>query len=117
MANSRLRLVLHVLVNIVNRRGQVSMSGASKLFDMSESVLDDFIKILVENKVLEMEYSVDGEKILRKGELIKTIYFPEEIRKKVDEVFDAVDIESRTKALEAERILNQPMKKLDDAEV
>ena len=110
MSQSRLRIVLSVLVSMVNRKGQVTVSDASKLFDLDEERLNDFVKILMDNKILEVEYQASGEKILRKGEAIRSIIAADEIKKRVEEVLDKVDIEHKEGVKEVECLLNAPKK-------
>jgi len=108
---------LNVLVSMVNRKGQITLSDASKLFDLEEERLNDLVKVLVDNKILEVEYPASGEKILRKGEAVRSIIAAEEIKKKVDEVLDNADLEHKVGITAVEEILNEPPRKRPEEEM
>lgn len=116
MSASRVRVVLIVLVNLINRRGRVSFSDAAKMLDLDENSLSQFIKILVNYNILEMEYSADGDRLLKKGEAIKSTINPKEIREKVEAALDAEKIEEQDVSRKAEALIDAAAKKKSDEE-
>ena len=70
MPSSRIRTGLNILVSIVNKRGEIRLSDAAKMLDLDEESLENLVKILVDHKILEIHYSIVGDKILKKGEKI-----------------------------------------------
>ena len=103
---NRVRIVLNLLVNMVNRRGQISLSDAAKMFDLDESSLSDVLKILVDRGVLSVEYSADGDKIIKKGTAIESTVFHKDISDKVDSALNAARVEDMAAAKKAEELLD-----------
>jgi hypothetical protein len=94
MPGCRIRLFLNLLVGIVNRREQITLVDAAKLFDLEEEYLIDYVSILVDHGMLSMKYPTDGgSKVIRKGDAIKDIISQKVLKEKVDAVLDAVKIE------------------------
>jgi len=111
MPSSRIRTGLNILVNIVNKRGEIRLTDAAKMLDIDEESLENLVKILVDHKILEIHYSIVGDKILRKGEKIKSATSREQIQEKVDETLSEEKIEERVEAKEIERLLGVMKKK------
>lgn len=117
---NRVRIVLNLLVNMVNRRGQISLSDAAKMFDLDESSLSQVVKVLVDKGVLTIEYSADGEKIIKKGATIESTIFSKDLKDKVDSILDSSKVEELEAAKKAEELLNirsrrQPVEEEDAA--
>jgi predicted HTH domain antitoxin len=117
MSTRRVRVVLIVLVNLINRRGRVSFSDAAKMLDLDENSLSQFLKILVDYKILEIEYSADGDRVLKKGDAIESTIIPKEIREKVEAALDAEKIEERDISKKAEVLIDVAVKKKGDDEL
>jgi hypothetical protein len=98
----RVRIVLNMLISLVVRREKISLSEASKMLDLDESSLNAIVHILVEKKILSIEYTADGERIIGKGEAVEgTDYM--EIKMRVDEILSSIkeeDLEAARKAEE-----------------
>ena len=107
----RVRVVLNLLVGMVNRRGQISLPDAAKMFDLDEASLVDVLKVLVDQGVLTIEYSAEGEKILKKGAAIESTIYHKEIKDKVDSVLNSAKVENMESARKAEGILGQKPRK------
>jgi len=108
----RAKIVLNLLIVLVVRRGQISLSEAVKMFDLDESSLTALVRILVDKKLLSIEYTAEGERIIGKGETIAKADFIV-IKKKVDEILNSIteeDLEAAKKSeeQEAKKISNSP---------
>ena len=112
MPSSRIRTGLNILVNIVNKRGEVRLADAAKMLDLDEESLENLVKILVDHKILEIHYSIVGDKILRKGEKIKKTVSREQITEKVNETLTEAKIDDREETKEIERVLGVMKKKI-----
>ncbi|HDI72707.1 MAG TPA: hypothetical protein ENF58_01075, partial [Candidatus Altiarchaeales archaeon] len=105
MRRSKISTGLNSLVNIVNRKGELKLSDAAKILDIDEDSLEGLVKILVNHGILEIHYSIVGDKILRKGEKIKGPISREQIKKKVEETLTKEKIEEREETKRVERLL------------
>ncbi len=114
MPSSRIRTGLNILVNIVNKRGEIKLSDAAKMLDLDEEALENLVKILVEHKILEIHYSIVGDKILKTGEKIKSTISREQIQEKLDETLTEEKIEEREETKEIERLLGVMKKKIQE---
>ncbi len=107
----RVRIVLNLLVNMVNRRGQISLQDAARMFDLDESSLADVVKVLVDKGVLSIEYSADGDRVIKKGALIESTIYHKEIKSKVESVLDDVKVDNLESARKVEGLLGQKPRK------
>lgn len=113
----RVRIVLNLLVSMVNRRGQISLQDAARMFDLDEASLAEVVKVLVDKGVLVIEYSAEGEKVIKKGTLIESTIYHKEIKDKVDSVLDDVKVDNMESARKAESLLGQkPRRQAVDGE-
>jgi hypothetical protein len=102
----RIRIVLNLLISLVVRREKISLSEAAKMLDLDESSLNAIVHILVEKKILSIEYTAEGGRIIGKGETIEgTDYM--EIKKRVDEILNSIKEED----LEAAKKLDEQQEK------
>ncbi|MFZ2456537.1 MAG: hypothetical protein WAX07_08675 [Candidatus Altiarchaeia archaeon] len=108
---NRVRIVLNLLVNMVNRRGQISLSDAAKMFDLDEASLVEVVKVLVDKGVLAIEYSADGERIIKKGTAIESTIYHKDITDKVGSALDSARVEDNAAARKAEELLNSKYRK------
>jgi len=108
---NRVRIVLNLLVNMVNRRGQISLSDAAKMFDLDEASLVDVVRVLVDKGVLAIEYSADGERIIKKGTDIESTVYHKDITDKVDSVLDSANVDDMAVAKKAEELLDKKSRK------
>jgi hypothetical protein len=108
---NRVRIVLNLLVNMVNRRGQISLTDAAKMFDLDEASLVEVVKVLVDKGVLAIEYSADGERIIKKGTAIESTIYHKDITDKVDSVLDSAKVEETAAAKKAEELLDKKSRK------
>jgi DNA-binding Lrp family transcriptional regulator len=108
---NRVRIVLNLLVNMVNRRGQISLADAAKMFDLDEASLSEVVKVLVDKGVLTIEYSAEGEKIIKKGSAIESTIYHKDIKDKVDSVLDSAKVEEMDVAQKAEELLDTRSRK------
>jgi hypothetical protein len=108
----RVRIVLNLLIALVVRREKISLSEASKMLDLDEPSLNAIVRILAEKKILSIEYTAEGERIIGKGETIQGTDYVE-IKKKVDEILSTIkeeDLEA-IKKQEEENIKKIPKTK------
>jgi len=103
---NRVRIVLNLLVNMVNRRGQISLGDAAKMFDLDEASLSEVVKVLVDKGVLTIEYSAGGDKIIRKGKAIESTVYAMDLKNKVDSILDSARVEEMDAARRAEEMLD-----------
>lgn len=103
---NRVRIVLNLLVNMVNRRGQISLMDAAKMFDLDEASLVEVVKVLVDKGVLTIEYSADGERIIKKGTAIESTIYHKDITDKVDSALNSAKVEDMDAAKKAEEMLD-----------
>ena len=108
---NRVRIVLNLLVNMVNRRGQISLTDAAKMFDLDEASLAEVVKVLVDKGVLAIEYSADGERIIKKGTVIESTIYHRDITNKVDSALDSAKVEEMDVAKKAEVLLDKISRK------
>jgi hypothetical protein len=108
---NRVRIVLNLLVNMVNRRGQISLTDAAKMFDLDEASLVEVVKVLVDKGVLAIEYSADGERIIKKGSVIESTIYHKDITDKVDSALDSAKVDDMASARKAEEILDVKSRK------
>ncbi len=116
MSNGRVRVVLNVLVNLINRRGCILFSDAAKMLDLDESSLEDFVRILVGYKILEIEYSAEGDRFLKKGDAIQSTIIPNEIKAKVDAALDAEQFDGKDLTRKAEAVIDVQARKKEAEE-
>lgn len=105
MPASRIRIFLNLLVSIVNRKDQITLSDAAKLFDIDENYLLCFVKILVDAGVLKIEYPTDGSRIVKKGDAAKDIISQKLLKEKVDAILDAARIEEIEEKIKAKQAI------------
>jgi hypothetical protein len=107
----RVRIVLNLLIALVVRRERISLSEASKMLDLDESSLTALVRIMVDKKILTLEYTAEGERIIGKGETIKGTDYVE-IKKRVDDILNNLkeeDLEGAKKSEEEqEKNLHKP---------
>jgi hypothetical protein len=108
---NRVRIVLNLLVNMVNRRGQISLTDAAKMFDLDEASLVEVVKVLVDKGVLAIEYSADGERIIKKGIAIASTIYNKDITDKVDSALDSANVDDLAAARKAEELLDKKSRK------
>ncbi|MEA3254461.1 MAG: hypothetical protein U9Q22_01335, partial [Candidatus Altiarchaeota archaeon] len=112
MRSSKIRTGLNSLVNIVSKKGEFKLTDAAKMLDIDETSLEGLVKILVEHEILEVHYSIVGDKILRKGAKIKGTVSRQQIKETVDETLTSEKIEEREETKRIERLLDVMKKRI-----
>ncbi len=106
MPESKIRTSLDSLVNLVNKFGKVKFQDAAKALDMDEASLEELVKILSENKIVEIHYSIVGDKIIKKGEKLEGAVSKEEISRHVEETLSEEELKKAKETEKVEQLLD-----------
>lgn len=102
----RTRIVLNLLIKIIIRRDQIPVSEAVKLFDLDESSLLGLIHVLSEHRILTIQHTADGERIIGRGEVLTNTGDYLNLREKIDLIIYSLSDEELEIARKAEEELS-----------
>lgn len=112
MPTSKIKTGLDKLVALVNKRGEIKLADAGKLLGLDDKTIKELAKILVEHEIVEIHYSIVGDKILKKGKKLREVISPEQVVKHVDETLKKKTVEEVEEAERVDRLLGVMKKKI-----
>jgi chromosomal replication initiator protein DnaA len=112
--SSKIKTSLDFLVNLVNKWGKIKLQDAAKALDMDEASVEELVKILVEHKIIELHYSIVGDKILKRGEKLKGAVSKEEIKRHVEETLSEEELKKAKEAEKVEKLLGIMKKRISE---
>lgn len=71
MEDNVITTAIDKLLELVEKKGSISIKDAAKVFNVSRSQIESWVKILEEHELIEVHYPPIGEPELRKKELEK----------------------------------------------